>query len=315
MNWRWKALIQKVVATMPMSNTIYYGLQRTAGSLRPGRLNPLDSFKAAISMMDWVKRSGQDGVGKSFLEVGTGRTVNLPTALWLCGAGRIATVDLHSYLSAALVAESTEFVREHRDEVRQLFGPWAKTPQFCERFDQLIDFSGGLYQSLKAMNIEYISPGDAAQLTFPDCSFDFHISHAVFEHIPPSELSNILNEARRVLVPNGLLLHIIDPSDHFAHDDESITAINFLQFNESEWHKLAGNQFTFHNRMRAFEYLDLFAMAGVHVLWQQQSIDERAFKALTNGFQLSAQFQRVPLRDLAVTSLNMVGRFSDGPDL
>ncbi|CAN5806123.1 hypothetical protein BH20ACI3_BH20ACI3_27100 [soil metagenome] len=295
-----------------MSNAIYYGLQRTAGSLRPGRLNPLDSFKAAVSMVDWIKKSGQEAVGKSFLEVGTGRTVNLPTALWLCGAGRIVTVDLHPYLSGALVTESNQFVRQHRDEMQQLFGTRARTPQFRERFDQLMNFSGSLAQTLKAMNIEYISPGDAAKLPVADHSFDFHISHAVIEHIPGPEISNILIEARRVLVPGGLLIHIIDPSDHFAHDDKSITAINFLQFDESEWEGLSGNQFTYHNRIRGFEYMELFARAGVHVLWQQQSIDEPSLKALRNGFQLTAQFQNIPLEDLAVTSLNIVGRFSDG---
>ena len=312
MNWRWKALIQRIVATMPMSNAIYYALQRTAGSLKPGRLSPLDSFKAGVSMVDWIKRGGQEAVGKSFLEVGTGRTVNLPTALWLCGAGRVVTVDLHPYLSEALVAESNQFVRQHRDEIRQLFGSWAQTPQFRERFDQLMNFSGGLDLTLKMMNVEYRSPADAASLAFDDGSFDFHISHAVFEHIPAEDILNILKEARRVLVSGGLLIHIIDPSDHFAHDDKSITAINFLQFEASEWEALSGNQFTYHNRMRAVEYLELFARAGVHVLWQQQSIDQPSLQALRNGFQLNAQFEHVPLEDLAVTSLNMVGRFSDG---
>ncbi len=311
MNWRWKARIQKAVAAMPMSNAIYYALQRAAGSLRPGRLNPLDSFKAAVSMADWVNRNGQEAVGKSFLEVGTGRTVNLPTALWLCGAARIVTVDLHPYLSGALVAESNQFVRQHRDEVRQLFGTRAQTPQFQERFDQLMNRSGGLDHILKVMNVEYISPGDAAKLPFRDRSFDFHISHAVFEHIPAEDILSILNEARRVLVPQGLLIHIIDPSDHFAHDDRSITAINFLQFGEGEWDGLAGNQFTYHNRMRAFEYLELFKRAGVHVLWQQQTIDEPSLEALRNGFRLNSQFQHIPPEELAVTSLNMVGRFSD----
>jgi SAM-dependent methyltransferase len=300
---------------MPMSNAIYYALQRSAGSLKRGRLNPVDSFKAGASMVDWIKRSGQEAVGKSFVEVGTGRTVNLPIALWLCGAGRIVTVDLHQYLSAALVAESNQFVRQHRHQVRELFGNWAQTPPFQERFDQLMNSSGGLDDTLKAMNIEYISPGDAAKLPFQDGSFDFHISHAVFEHIPGPELLNILIEARRVLVPKGLLLHIIDPSDHFSHDDGSITAVNFLQFSENEWHKLAGNPFTYHNRMRASEYLELFARAGVHVEWQQQSIDEPSLQALRNGFQLSAQFQHVAPEDLAVTSLNMVGRFLNGSDV
>lgn len=49
--------------------------------------------------------------------------------------------------------------------------------------------------------------GDAMQLPFPDNSFDKVYSIAVFHHIPSSESrSMFLEEARRVLKPNGLLI-------------------------------------------------------------------------------------------------------------
>ena len=301
-----------MTASLPMSNAIYFAMQRTLGSLKSGAINPLESYKAAVSMMEWARASGLEGEGKSFLEVGTGRTINLPTALWLCGAERVVTVDPNPYLSETLVRESNRRVWEQADEVRALFGARAQTPQFAERFERLTKFSGGLAGLLKMMNVEYISPGDAARLPLPSHGFEFHISHAVFEHIPGDTLRGILEEARRVLVPGGLLIHIIDPSDHFSHDDTTITAVNFLQFDADEWGRLAGNQFTYHNRLRAYEFIELFRRAGVEVLWHKQTVDDASLRALRNGFRLSPEFRDVRLEELAVTSLNLVGRFREG---
>src|SRR5918998_679524 len=102
-NWKWKARVQNVVAMLPLSNQIYYAMQRTVGSLKPGRTNPLEWFDAALTKVRWIRETGRDIEGRTFLEVGTGHNVNVPLALWLCGAGRIVTVDLNRYLSLPMV--------------------------------------------------------------------------------------------------------------------------------------------------------------------------------------------------------------------
>lgn len=313
MNWRWKSRIQNAVASLPMSNAIYYAIQRTTGSLRPGRHNPLEWFKAAVNLLTWANSTGQTISGKRFLEVGTGRRLDIPTALWLSGAGKIVTVDLNRYLSGALLAESNEYVRQHRDETLKLFGEQAQTPQFQERFQQLLNFSGDLDAFLKMTNIEYLAPMDATALPVPDHSFDFHISYTVLQHIPGDVILKLLAEARRILVPQGLLIHLIDLSDMFSHDDKSITEINFLQFSEKEWEKLAGNKFMYHNRLRVYDYLELFRRAGMKVLKQKQTTDERALRILKNGdFQLDHHFQAARPEELAVGRLRVLGSFDDG---
>ncbi|HEX8492706.1 MAG TPA: methyltransferase domain-containing protein [Pyrinomonadaceae bacterium] len=311
MNWRWKARVQNAVAALPLSDQIYYAMQRTVGSCKPGRSNPLEWFDAALSMVRWIKGAGYEINGKRFLEVGTGRNVSVPLGLWLCGAAQVVTVDLNSYLSDALVAESIEFVRQSKAKVVAAFGTEAEQPLFQERLRQLIELQGGTNELLRLANIKYVSPADATRLDFPDQSFDFHTSHAVFEHIPPDAIKGILREARRLLQPQGLLMHIIDPSDHFSHDDASITAINFLQFSEREWKKLAGNKFMYHNRLRAFEYLEMFEQAGVRILRQSQAIDNQSLASLRNGFRLDSRFQQILPEELAVTGLIVLGTFSD----
>ena len=301
MNWRWKARIQNTVAALPRSNDLYFWLQRSVGNLRPGRHSPLEWFTAASQIASWIEEAGRTIAGKSFLEVGTGRTVDLPLGLWLCGAGQVTTIDLNPYLSDALVKESLDFIRMHEQETLEVLGGRGQ-----ERLRTLVNFKGDLHALLALAGIVYKSPADATSLDFPAASIDFHVSYAVLEHMPREIIEGTLSEARRVLRPDGLLLHVIDPSDHFSHDDESITAINFLQFSEDQWRRLAGNRFMYHNRIRAHEYVQLFEEAGFKILLNKQITDDRALSALQNGFRLDPRFQKINVEQLAVRNITLV---------
>ena len=301
MNWRWKARIQNTVAALPWSNELYFRLQRSFGNLRPGRHSPLEWFTAAAQMASWIEEAGGAVAGKSFLEVGTGRTVDLPLGLWLCGAGHVTTVDLNPYLSDALVAESLNFVKTHKKESVEALGQRGEA-----RLNRLANLEGGLKELLALTNIDYKSPADATNLKLPDGSIDFHVSYAVLEHMPREIVEATLKEARRLLRPEGLLLHVIDPSDHFSHDDDSITAINFLQFSDDEWRRLAGNRFMYHNRLRAHEYLQLFEQAGFKILLIKQITDERALSELQKGFRVDSRFQKVNVEQLAVRNITII---------
>jgi len=310
MQWQKKARLQRVIASLPMSNTIYYAIQRSFGSLRPGRHDPTDWFQAALQIARWIRLSGQEITGKKFLEVGAGRSPEIPIALWLCGAGGTTTVDLNAYLSEAVVAESIRYMRRHSHRIGCVFGEYGGHSELKDRLRQLVSFSGGLEALLQMANIEYLAPGDARNLPYPDGSFDFHISHAVLEHIPQQCIFEILTEAKRLLRPQGLSIHIIDLSDHFSHDDGSITAVNFLRFSEEEWHRWAGNQFMYHNRLRAHEYMNLFELAGMRLLKHSVTIDQRSVEVLRNGFPLDVRYRHISPENLAIRSLNIMGTFS-----
>jgi len=308
--WKVKAGIQNAIAALPFfSNAIYFGVQRSFGGLRPERINPLSRMSAAAEMVAWATSAGVDVTGKTVLEVGTGHMVDLPIGMWLCGAGRIITVDLNPYLSRALVSEARNFVRRNSDQVLQLFAE-RRNRLFDERLNVLIGHSVPDDDLLAAMNIDYMSPADAAKLPLEAHSVDLHVSHTVLEHIPSDVLLAILAEARRIVRPEGLLVHNIDPSDHFAHDDDTITRINFLQFADSEWKALAGNRFMYHNRLRAPDYVRLFEESGMRILREERSVDERSKAALRSGFLVDARFSGLTDDDLATTTISIMGRFS-----
>ncbi len=306
MNWRWKARIQNTVAALPRSNDLYFWLQRSVGSLRPGRHSPLEWFTAAAQMATWIEEAGRTVNGNTFLEVGTGRTIDLPLGLWLCGAEQVITVDLNPYLSDVLVQESLGFIRTHERESLEALGAHGTTIETQDRLRQLVNFKGDLNALLRLANIVYKSPADATKLDLPDGSIDFHVSYAVLEHMPREIIEATLNEARRLMRPEGLLVHVIDPSDHFSHDDDSITAINFLQFSDQEWRRLAGNRFMYHNRLRAHEFVQLFEQTGLNILLNQQVTDDRSLNVLQQGFRLDPQFQKINVEQLAVRNITLV---------
>ena len=113
------------------------------------------------------------------------------------------------------------------------------------------------------------------------------------------------------MVPGGLLLHNIDPSDHFSHEDQDIPAVNFLRFSDAEWDKWAGNPFMYHNRLRASEYLDLFKSAGVRILRSETAVDDRSLSALQRGFPVDPRFSGMTREDLATRWLRLIGTFDE----
>jgi SAM-dependent methyltransferase len=309
MKWQRKAKIQNSIAALPFgSNAVYYAMQRAFGGLRPGMIDPLDRMKAAAGMVAWAATTGFDIRGKTVLEVGTGRMVDLPIGMWLCGAARVITVDLNRYLSPTLVAEARDIVRRAPEKVVDLFGR-KDDALFQERLSVLIGTHVPDGKVLNAMNIEYMSPADAAHLPLAAGSIDMHVSHTVMEHIPENVLAAILVEAKRIIAPGGLLIHNIDPSDHFSHDDASITRINFLRFTDAEWEMWGGNQFMYHNRLRAGDYERLFAEAGVRILGETRVVDDRSAEALVDGFPLGDAFRNLDSNELATTSLSLMGTF------
>jgi len=311
MKWHYKARLQNIIAALPYSDAIYYAVQRCAGDLRKGRFDPMEWFEVTGRALERLRSHGFSVSGKNVLEIGTGRALGVPTALWLCGAGRTVTVDLHRYLSPALVSICNRYLSQNAHKVRELWAGSLDDKLFDDRTQQLQNFSGNLDSFLKLIDTEYLAPADARHLEVADDSFDLHFSYAVFEHVPAPEISAILKEARRVLRPGGLLLHSIDLSDHFAYGDDSITKINFLQFSDQQWSRWAGNQYMYHNRLRASEMFKLFEDAGVQIKRKAQTLDERSLQALQRGFSLDPRFVSAVPEELAITNVSVMGCFAD----
>jgi len=291
MNWKRKAKIQSLIATLPssLSYKVYYFIQRRFGAIR--NPNPVSRLSAGVTICDHICGQNQAIKHKTFLEIGTGRRLNVPIALWLCGALKIITVDINPYLKPELILKDISYITENHQVVRRLFGGYSQEPLFQSRFDELLNAELCMEHLLDMMNIQYLAPADARRLDLQTQSVDFHISCSVLEHIPPELIGDILLEGKRVLKKKGLFLHSVDLSDHFSHSDSSISAIKFLQFSEGQWNHYAGNRYAYHNRLRVDDYVGLFHTVGLKILSSDTKIDQKALEELKRGFPLHEHFK------------------------
>jgi SAM-dependent methyltransferase len=306
MGWERKAMVARVCAQLPYGEKLYQLGQKRFGQLRG---DPTRRLVAQLEMARWLNEYGAPVLGKTFVEVGTGHVPVIPIGFYLAGAGQTVTVDLNRRIDWELTRQALDWFATHRAQVAALYGEAiVAKPVFAERLARLVESRKNPRRFLEQAGIAYLAPKDAANTGFPAQSVDCHYSMTVLEHIPESNLRDILGEARRILKPDGLALHFIDPSDHFQHQDRSITPINFLQFSDEEWRRLAGNQFAYCNRMRASDFLRLIAERGFVVARSEPVVDQQCKDILRQGFAVDSRFSRYAADDLCTTSLRVLLR-------
>ena len=282
----------------------------------------MSRIPAQIEMAQWILDIGGEIEGKTFFEVGTGHNLIVPIGFFLCGAEKVVTVDLHRRLDFGILKKSLVWMAENRDDVcgyydgvanpqiapqrnRLRISQGKQITQIIERMDLIDRLKEMPEKFLSEANIQYLAPADAADTDLPDASVDYHISTTVFEHIPGVDIKRILKEAKRILKKDGIAIHFIDLSDHFQHQDKSITSINFLRYSEKEWGKIAGNEFAYCNRLRVSDYLALFKEAGFDVCRKEATVDDEARKNMENGFMVDEGFRDYNVEDLCVTGLRV----------
>ena len=107
-------------------------------------------------------------------------------------------------------------------------GPGAATGWLCQRVPRLTalerDETAAAVLAGKFPGAE-VAVGDAAAMSYPDCSFDSVGSFTMLHHVPTTALQNqILAEALRVLRPGGVLVGSDSlPSDglHAFHEGDT----------------------------------------------------------------------------------------------
>ena len=155
-------------------------------------VNPVNGLSTGVRMCENIIKFNRILDGKTFFEVGTGRRLNVPLVFWLLGADRTITVDINKYLIKELIKKDINYINENQKEIKNLF---KGLNLYQDRFQKLIELNQTAWDIedlLQLCNIEYFALGDAANVDIENNCVDFHISNAVFEHIPPNTLRSIL---------------------------------------------------------------------------------------------------------------------------
>lgn len=249
MHWQMMVLKRAAFSRLPFNNALrnlrrrWFGYPPDVHNLR-GTLANLDQMKAALAV------AGRSFEGATILELGSGWFPTIPIMLSLGGARRIYTSDLVPHMDEVTFGATLAFLKTAFPADGRL-----------QAMNRLAD-----------LPVAYLAPFDADQI--PDGSVDFVISRTVLEHIPEPDLNRLLASLRQKLAPGGLMVHLVDHSDHLEHSDKSISRINFLTWSSRKhafinWLMCEGE-----NRLRHHQYAPLFVAAGFDVLYETAEVHE-----------------------------------------
>ena len=77
-----------------------------------------------------------------------------------------------------------------------------------------------------------------------------------------------------------LACHLVDHSDHWEHNDKSLSRVNFLKYSDSffRWTYIF-NSLNYQNRLRHPEYIEMLHKAGFRLVREEHSVDEASLRA------------------------------------
>lgn len=268
------------------------------------------TFEQGLEQVRLLAEAGAPLPGKSVLELGTGWQPLIPFLCRVAGAAHVTLTDQERLMDARTVANASAFLHERRLRIAERLG---LTEVEVERRIQ-VPGAADLETLLGHLHMSYLVPYEIDRT--PTASVDVVTSRAVLEHVSPKLIERLLAGFARILKPGGVTCHIIDNSDHWEHKDKSISRVNFLKYDDWVIGALGLNVQNYQNRLRHFEYLDLFRRAGYEVLKEVGEVDDSALAALP-GMKVCARYAGSPARDLAILTSYVVARpvESSGPFL
>ncbi len=255
--WKAKAALQTVFSRVPGGEALNYLCQR-----RIFRNLPIsdDTFRAtaqnARRHLENLTKYGTVPVNEAtFYEFGAGKDLVIPLAYYCLGVREQLIVDIRDLAREELLLDA---IRRLRARV---------VPDLARSPDAALAVSGR-QQRLAALGITYRAPCDARATGLADASVDYITSTSTLEHIPPTDIRLILRESRRILRPEGVMSMLIDYQDHYSYADSSISAYNFLRYDEREWARW-NPSLQYQNRSRHSDYLEMFEAEGFEVVAEE----------------------------------------------
>jgi len=207
------------------------------------------------------------------------------------------------HLDASLTFRMIAALEAHLDSIAEACGIHAG--EVRERYQKLLQ-AKDVYALLKLGDVEYHAPADARITQLSSNSVDLVFSNSVMEHVPKDVIEDLMHESVRILRPGRLALHNVGCNDHYAFMDRGISFVNYLQFSESRW-RWWNNSLQYQNRLRAPQFLEMAAKAGLNVIYKQIAVRPGTSDALAK-LKLAPEFQRFSPEDLAATSVDFIAK-------
>ena len=246
-NWKLKSLVFRLIDILNAQKVLYF-IQKniTKRSLRPStnvnsRLNQYH-FDNSKMHKNFLVENNLTG---SLFEFGAGK--NLFQNIFLSDVvDNQVIVDLNKMIDIDLINQTIDDLKNSDNSFLN-----------NEKIKNIKDLES-------QYGILYLAPYDASKTNYENNYFDSCISTNTLEHIPKESIILIFKELKRIIKKNGMISAIIDYSDHYAHTDNNIGLLNFLNYSEDCWKKYNHNVH-YQNRLRHYDYISIFKSLGYKV--------------------------------------------------
>ncbi len=289
--WQIKCVKDSVKAVVPFQRQ----MRRLKDSLVGYKREPAkdrNTIRDGLRLIDWIG----DLAGASVVEIGSGWQPMIPILFSLAGA-KVYLTDMHPLMRLDTFRAALDSLRENRDEIVAHL----RIPP--DAFDQATRPSGDgeMEQRLSELRLVYLAPCDCRSLALEPGSIDVVMSRAVLEHVPPAVIEGIFVEAHRLLRPGGISIHLVDHSDHWAHRDRRINAVNFLRYPDWLFALTCINPQDYQNRLRHPEYRAMLESTGFVIKSEERTVDPVCL-ASVSSMPLAERFRRFNAEDLATVN-------------
>jgi SAM-dependent methyltransferase len=236
-----------------------------------------DTSRVAATL-DWLAaRLGAIGYradGTHVLELGPGKTCEVLAAFVLAGAqsglGLDYSLDVPATLSPARLRATAQVLE-------------TRSPGF---FEAVASSAGIVRPRCEAIIASAEAPlkfqrYNGWSIPLADHSVDLIVSRSVLEHVSRTSVEPLLRELRRVLRPDGGMVHIIDMRDHMhLVDNNGVTSgpsfsdvkgdwLDALTYSERLYRAMFSRSPAMINRIRIDEWLGLFTQSGFKIIQRE----------------------------------------------
>jgi SAM-dependent methyltransferase len=253
-------------------NLVKNALAPAVVTLRPGRgaLGMDGAHGPVANTLEWLAHPIEEldvsFAGAQVLELGPGRTPHVCGAAVLAGAAAATGIDVVGYLDGE--SDRAERLAPLLDILSS-----GRADTWCRATGTEIGEARRRAASFGARWPVSFSTFDGQVLPIPDTSVDLVISKSALEHVPWRQVEPQLADLYRVLRPGGVMVHIIDLRDHFhMKGDHDVTGdwLEGLRYPQKLYDAMFSNRSTNINRLRASEWLDVFADAGFETEYEER---------------------------------------------
>jgi SAM-dependent methyltransferase len=301
MKWQLKFFRNAIFGIFPLS--IQEKLRNIKRAFLPydGQID-LWTLRQGLQQIEMLRMSGCEPYGKDYMELGTGWSPVIPLVFALVGCRSLTLVDSQRLMDNHTFAETCRKLLAYKEEISRRLH--VATSDIEQQLGKLATMS--LESALAELNCRYLAPSDLFSNGLQEHSLDIITSRAVLEHVHPIIVRNMFHEFQKLLRHGGVMCHIIDNSDHWEHNDKSISRLNFLKYSQRTFDLFSSmNPLDYQNRLRHFQYKKMIEDAGFRVVCDESPPDENTMAEL-DSLKIHPSFGQFSKEDLAVLTSYLV---------